>query len=182
MTVDKAGFEAAMARQRAEARASWKGSGELAEERIWFELRETLGATEFLGYDTDQAEAQVRALVVEGRPVERAEPGSEVTVVANQTPFYGEAGGQIGDTGAIRRGPAVVSVTDTRKKAGGDLYVHIGRLEGGALAGRRHRPARDRCRAPRAPAPGALRDPPAARGTPAPPWRARDPEGLAGRP
>ncbi len=133
MTVDKAGFEVAMARQRAEARASWKGSGELAEERIWFELRETLGATEFLGYDTDQAEGQVRALVVGGRPVERAEPGSEVMIVANQTPFYGEAGGQIGDLGTIRRGPAVVSVSDTQKKAGGDLHVHVGRLEGGPL-------------------------------------------------
>ncbi len=133
MTVDKAGFEVAMARQRAEARASWKGSGELAEERIWFELRETLGATEFLGYEADQAEGQVRALVVGGRPVERAEPGSEVMVVANQTPFYGELGGQIGDLGTIRRGPAVVSVSDTQKKAGGDLYVHIGKLEGGPL-------------------------------------------------
>jgi alanyl-tRNA synthetase len=133
MTVDKAGFETAMARQRAEARASWKGSGEIAEGRIWFELRETLGATEFLGYDVDRAEGQVRALVVNGRPVERAEPGSEVMVVANQTPFYGESGGQIGDTGTIRRGPTVVTVSDTQKKAGGDLYVHIGRLDGGAL-------------------------------------------------
>ena len=75
----------------------------------------------------------MRALVVGGRPVERAEPGAEVMVVTNQTPFYGEAGGQIGDLGTIRRGPAVVTVTDTQKKAGGDLYVHIGRLEGGAL-------------------------------------------------
>ncbi len=133
MTVDKAGFEAAMARQRAEARASWKGSGEQAEERIWFELRETLGTTEFLGYEVDQAEGQVRALVVGGRPVDRAEPRSEVMVVVNQTPFYGESGGQIGDLGTIRRGPAVVTVTDTQKKAGGDLHVHIGSLEGGAL-------------------------------------------------
>ncbi|HEX3208396.1 MAG TPA: alanine--tRNA ligase, partial [Geminicoccaceae bacterium] len=133
MTVEKAGFEAAMERQRAEARASWKGSGELAEERIWFELRETLGATEFLGYETDQAEAQIRALVVGGKPVERAEPGVEVMAVTNQTPFYGEAGGQIGDVGTIRRGPAVLTVSDTQKRAGGDLYVHIGRLEGGAL-------------------------------------------------
>ena len=133
MSVDKTGFDVAMARQRAEARASWKGSGELAEERIWFELRETLGATEFLGYDTDQAEGQVRALVVGRRPVERAEPGSEVMVVANQTPFYGELGGQIGDLGTIRRGPAVVTVSDTQKQAGGDLYVHVGLLEGGPL-------------------------------------------------
>ncbi|MGH6905494.1 MAG: alanine--tRNA ligase, partial [Geminicoccaceae bacterium] len=132
MTVDVAGFDAAMARQRAEARASWKGSGEQAEERIWFELREVIGATEFLGYEHERAEAQIRALVVGGAPAQRAEPG-EVMVVTNQTPFYGESGGQIGDTGTIRRGPAVVRVTDTQKKLG-DLHVHIGKLEGGALA------------------------------------------------
>jgi alanyl-tRNA synthetase len=132
MTVDVAGFDAAMERQRAEARASWKGSGEQAEERIWFELRETLGATEFLGYDHETAEAQVRALVVGGEPVQRAEPGTEVMVVTNQTPFYGESGGQIGDTGTIRRGPALLRVSDTQKKLG-DLHVHIGRLEGGPL-------------------------------------------------
>ena len=131
MTVDLAAFDAAMERQRAEARASWKGSGEQAEERIWFELRETLGATEFLGYEHETAEAQVRALVVGGQPVQRAEPG-DVMVVTNQTPFYGEAGGQIGDTGTTRRGPAAVRVTDTQKKLG-DLHVHVGRLEGGAL-------------------------------------------------
>ena len=133
MTVDLAGFDAAMERQRAEARASWKGSGEQAEERIWFELRETLGATEFLGYEHETAEAQVEALVVGGAPAQRAEPGADIMVVTNQTPFYGEAGGQIGDTGTIRRGPAVVRVTDTQKKLG-DLHVHVGRLEGGALA------------------------------------------------
>ena len=133
MTVDLAGFEQAMERQRAEARASWRGSGEQAEERIWFELRELVGATEFLGYEHDTAEAQVRGLIVGGQPVDRAEPGSEVMVVTNQTPFYGESGGQIGDTGVIRRGPALVRVTDTQKKLG-DLTVHIGRLEGGPLA------------------------------------------------
>jgi alanyl-tRNA synthetase len=132
MTVDLAGFNAAMERQRAEARASWQGSGDLAEERIWFELREVLGATEFLGYEHDTAEGQVKALVVGGRPVERAERDADVMVVTNQTPFYGEAGGQIGDTGTIRRGPALVRVRDTQKKVG-DLHVHIGRLEGAAL-------------------------------------------------
>ena len=106
MTVDVAGFDQAMERQRAEARASWKGSEEQAEERIWFELREVIGATEFLGYEHECAEAQVKALVVGGTPAQRAEPGGEVMVVTNQTPFYGESGGQIGDTGTIRRGPA----------------------------------------------------------------------------
>src|SRR5919106_51824 len=83
MTVDLAGFEAAMERQRAEARASWKGSGEQAQERIWFELRDEVGASEFLGYETDRAEGQIRALVTGGRPVQRAEPGSEVMLIAN---------------------------------------------------------------------------------------------------
>ena len=133
MTVELAGFDRAMERQRAEARASWRGSGAQAEERIWFELRELVGATEFLGYEHERAEAQVRALVVGGRSVERAEPGAEVMVITNQTPFYGESGGQIGDTGVIRRGTAVVQVTDTQKKLG-DLHVHIGRLSGGPLA------------------------------------------------
>ena len=132
MTVEVAGFDRAMERQRAEARASWKGSGEQAEERIWFELREVIGATEFLGYEHESAEAQVRALVVRGAPVQRAEPGGEVMVVTNQTPFYGESGGQIGDTGTIRRGPTVVRISDTQKKLG-DLHVNVGRLEGGAL-------------------------------------------------
>jgi alanyl-tRNA synthetase len=133
ITVELAGFDAAMERQRAEARASWRGSGEQAQERIWFELRDLVGATEFLGYEHDTAEAQVRGLIVGGKPVERAEPGAELMVVTNQTPFYGESGGQIGDTGVIRRGPATVQVTDTQKKLG-DLFVHIGRLEGGPLA------------------------------------------------
>jgi alanyl-tRNA synthetase len=132
MTVELAGFEAAMERQRADARASWKGSGEQAQERIWFELREEVGASEFLGYETERAEGQIRALVTGGRPVQRAEPGSEIMLIANQTPFYGEAGGQIGDTGTIRRGDALVRVADTQKKVG-DLHVHIGRLEGAPL-------------------------------------------------
>ena len=99
--VDVVGFDQAMERQRAEARASWRGSGEQAEERIWFELRELVGATEFLGYEHDTAEAQIRALVIGGKPAEQAEPGTDVMVVTNQTPFYGESGGQIGDTGVM---------------------------------------------------------------------------------
>ena len=131
-TVDTSGFDAAMARQREAARAAWKGSGESAVDPIWFDLREALGATEFLGYATTHAEGVVAALVVDGKPVDRAEPGP-VMVVTNQTPFYGESGGQIGDTGAIRAGDALVRVTDTQKRLG-DLWVHIGTLEGGPLA------------------------------------------------
>ena len=180
MTVDVAGFDQAMERQRAEARASWKGSGDQAEERIWFELREVIGATEFLGYDHESAEAQVKALVVGGAPVQRAEPGGEVMVVTNQTPFYGESGGQIGDTGTIRRGPALVRISDTQKKLG-DLHVHIGRLEGGRARGRRCRRDGDRWRASGQAAPGAFGDAPAARGAAPPPRLPRHAEGLAGR-
>ncbi len=133
-TVDRAGFEAAMERQRAEARKAWAGSGETATERVWFEVREEVGATEFLGYAAERAEAQVRALVVDGKRVDRAEPGAEVALVVNQTPFYGESGGQVGDTGVITGpGGARVVVSDTQKKLG-DLHVHVGRLEGGPLA------------------------------------------------
>ncbi|MGI9500183.1 MAG: alanine--tRNA ligase, partial [Geminicoccaceae bacterium] len=133
MTVDTDGFNAAMERQKAEARASWKGSGQQAEERVWFELREAVGATEFLGYEHEEAEGQIVAVVVDGQSAEKAETGADVVVITNQTPFYGESGGQIGDQGTISAGDAVVSVTDTQKKVG-DLWVHIGKLENGAIA------------------------------------------------
>ena len=131
--VEHTGFDAAMERQRAEARAAWAGSGEAATERVWFEIREEAGASEFLGYETGAAEARVVALVVDGARVEEAEDGAEVAVVVNQTPFYGEAGGQVGDTGVITGGEgARVAVTDTQKKLG-DLHVHVGTVAGGTL-------------------------------------------------
>jgi alanyl-tRNA synthetase len=131
--VDAAGFEQAMERQRAEARRKWAGSGEAATERVWFELREKAGATEFLGYDTETAEGKVQAIVVGGKPAESAGQGTQVAVIVNQTPFYGESGGQMGDAGAIQsmKG-ARVAVTDTQKKLG-DLHVHIGTVTGGEL-------------------------------------------------
>jgi alanyl-tRNA synthetase len=133
MTVDEAGFTAAMARQRAEARAAWAGSGEAATEAVWFDLKEKVGATEFLGYDTEEAEGSVTALVVDGRSVEKAEPGA-VAVLLNQTPFYAESGGQSGDAGEIVfAGGARLAVTDTQKRVGG-LFVHVGVLEGGPVA------------------------------------------------
>ena len=100
--VDLDGFNAAMARQRAEARKAWAGSGDKAEDSIWFGLRDRHGATEFLGYETESAEGQVLALVRDGATVERAEAGEAVSVIANQTPFYAEAGGQIGDAEASK--------------------------------------------------------------------------------
>jgi alanyl-tRNA synthetase len=129
--VDLAGFEAAMNEQRARARAAWAGSGEAATERVWFEIKEATGATEFLGYATENAEAEIKALVVAGAPAAKAGPGTDVAVILNQTPFYGESGGQVGDTGRITGADGlVIAVTDTQKKLG-DLFVHLGRVEAG---------------------------------------------------
>ncbi len=119
-----------MAEQRTRARAAWAGSGESATEAVWFELRERVGATEFLGYATEAAEAEIRALVRDGAPVERAAAGEEVAVLLNQTPFYGESGGQVGDAGVIEGEGLRVLVTDTQRRLGG-LVVHLGRVEAG---------------------------------------------------
>ncbi|MSO81062.1 MAG: alanine--tRNA ligase [Alphaproteobacteria bacterium] len=132
--VDTAGFEAAMAEQRAAARRAWAGSGEEATETVWFDLRQEVGATEFLGYDADEAEARIVGLVVGGQLVEKAKAGDEVTMVVNQTPFYGESGGQMGDTGvALTAGGCEISIAEAQKKLG-DLVVHLGKVERGALA------------------------------------------------
>jgi alanyl-tRNA synthetase len=131
--VDLAGFNAAMGEQRARARAAWSGSGEAATEKVWFELKEALGATEFLGYATERAEANVTAVVVDGQPVDEALVGQDVFVVLNQTPFYGESGGQVGDTGHLTGADGLrVRIVDTQKKLG-DLFVHQGKVEAGTL-------------------------------------------------
>jgi alanyl-tRNA synthetase len=134
ISVDTDAFNVAMEKQKAEARAAWKGSGEAATETVWFEIRERTGAIEFLGYDTEKAEGVVAALVKDGKEVKRLKAGDHADIVVNQTPFYGESGGQVGDTGLIRIGEdAVFEVTDTQKKLG-DLFVHSGRLTTGKLA------------------------------------------------
>jgi alanyl-tRNA synthetase len=126
-------FNAAMERQRAEARKSWVGSGEAATEQVWFELREQIGATEFLGYDTHIAEGKIAAIVVAGKPVEAAKAGEEAAIIVNQTPFYAESGGQVGDTGVMFSGAGgEFAVADTQKKAG-ELFVHLGRMSHGTL-------------------------------------------------
>jgi len=133
-SVDTSGFDAAMEEQRAAARRAWAGSGEAATEEVWFDIRDEHGATEFLGYDTEAAEGKVVAIVVGGEPVDSANAGAEVAVVVNQTPFYGESGGQMGDTGAMRvSGGAAVEVSDTEKHLG-DLHVHRGRVTDGTLS------------------------------------------------
>ncbi len=130
-TVDLQGFETAMEQQRARARAAWTGSGEAATETLWFDLRENLGASEFLGYATESAEGEITALVAGGALVQTAAAGTDVAVVLNQTPFYAESGGQVGDAGTITgAGDLVIRVTDTQKKLG-SLFVHLGRVEAG---------------------------------------------------
>ena len=131
LTVDLKGFESAMAEQRTRARAAWAGSGEAATERVWFEIKETVGATEFLGYSTEAAEGEILALVVNGAPTDSATAGTAVAVVLNQTPFYGESGGQVGDIGVITGPDGLrIAISDTQRKLG-DLFVHLGRVEAG---------------------------------------------------
>ena len=129
--VDLDGFQAAMQEQRTRARAAWAGSGDAATEQVWFETKERVGATEFLGYSTESAEGEILALVLNGVGASTATAGTDVAVVLNQTPFYAESGGQVGDTGTIS-GPdgLVITVTDTQKKLG-ELFVHLGRVEAG---------------------------------------------------
>ena len=132
-SVDLGGFNTAMEKQRADARAAWSGSGDAATDQVWFDIREQNGATEFLGYEVESAEGQIAVMVVDGKVVEDAEDGVEVALVLNQTPFYGESGGQEGDTGTItKEGGATVTITETQKKLG-DLHVHLGTLSGGSL-------------------------------------------------
>jgi alanyl-tRNA synthetase len=132
ISVDIASFTDAMERQRAKARASWAGSGEAATETVWFSLREKVGATEFLGYETESAEGVVAALVRDGKEVPELKHGESGAVIMNQTPFYGESGGQVGDSGELRREGVRLAVTDTQKKAG-DLVAHLVKVEQGAV-------------------------------------------------
>ncbi|MEG9883203.1 MAG: alanine--tRNA ligase [Hyphomicrobiales bacterium] len=131
--VDLDGFEAAMQRQRSQARKAWSGSGEVAAESVWFTLAETLGVSEFLGYECETAEGIVTGIVVNAKSVSSLEEGESGAVIANRTPFYARLGGQIGDRGVIRtKNGGLFRVTDTHKRAGG-LIVHSGYMEHGAL-------------------------------------------------
>jgi alanyl-tRNA synthetase len=130
--VDTDGFASAMERQRAEARKAWSGSGEAATETIWFGLKERLGATEFLGYETEAAEGIALAILKDGAEIETLNAGEKGALILNQTPFYGESGGQVGDTGTIVGAGFRAKVVDTRKKLG-DLFVHDIAVEEGAL-------------------------------------------------
>ncbi len=131
--VDVAGFDAAMAEQKKRARAAWAGSGEAATETLWFDVKEKLGATEFLGYSTERAEGTIAAIIADGGSVNSVTQGRDVSIILNQTPFYGESGGQQGDAGVIRVGDAVIRIRDTQRKLG-DLFVHIGKVESGDVS------------------------------------------------
>jgi len=130
-SVDVAGFNAAMAEQKAKARAAWAGSGEAAEETVWFDIADQNEATDFLGYDTETAEGQIIALVQGGKTAHAARKGDKVQIVLNQTPFYAEAGGQVGDSGIITTAGGKARVTDVRKHSG--LFAHVAEVIEGTI-------------------------------------------------
>ena len=133
ISVDRAGFDAAMAQQKAAARAAWKGSGQAADAEVWFDIAERVGATEFTGYTANTGEAQVVALVRDGKEVDSAGAGDSVSVITNQTPFYGESGGQVGDAGTITGASGLVlQVSDTGKPLG-RLHAHNAIVASGSL-------------------------------------------------
>ena len=133
LTVDRAGFDAAMAEQKAAARAAWKGSGEKASDEIWFDIAEKAGNTEFIGYSSTQGEGEVLAIVKDGANFDSATAGETVTIVTNQTPFYGESGGQMGDAGRITtQGGFVALVNDTAKPLG-RVHAHHATVEAGSI-------------------------------------------------
>ena len=132
LAVDVGGFDAAMAEQKAKARAAWSGTGEAADGKIWFEIAQEHGVTEFLGYDTEIAEGVISALVQGGAVSDTAALGDAVQVIVTQTPFYAESGGQVGDTGLIRTTSGLVEITDTKKAAG--VFIHIGTVTEGSVS------------------------------------------------
>lgn len=131
--VDMDGFNTAMERQRAEARKNWSGSGDSGTDKLWFALLDEHGVTEFLGYDKDSAEAQIKDIVKDGAVVEKATKGDEIALILNQSPFYAESGGQVGDKGRFTcDNGAIIEITDTKKIAG-QLWVHIGTVTEGEI-------------------------------------------------
>jgi alanyl-tRNA synthetase len=133
LAVDTAAFDAEMAAQKKKARAAWAGSGDEADAAIWFDIREKTGATDFLGYVHEAAEGVVLALVKDGKRVDAAGAGEEIELIANQTPFYAESGGQVGDAGVITTDSgAKIAISDV-KKQGGALHAHVGRVATGAI-------------------------------------------------
>ena len=135
ISVDTDAFNAAMDKQKADARKAWAGSGDTNTDAVWFDVRDKTGATDFLGYETETAEGVISAIVAgDGKMLDTAKKGDKVSIIVNQTPFYGESGGQTGDQGVMKTaGGARVTVTDTQKRLG-DLFVHIATVADGEIA------------------------------------------------
>ena len=131
LEVDTDGFDAAMAEQKAQARAAWAGSGETADQAVWFDIADENGATDFLGYDTETAEGETVAIVVDGAVTDRISHGASCQIVLNQTPFYAEAGGQVGDTGTLVTDTGRARITDTKKVSG--VFIHFAEIEEGEI-------------------------------------------------
>ncbi len=129
--VDVSGFDAAMAEQKAKARAAWAGSGETANSQVWFEIAEEHGTTEFLGYDSEAAEGQILTVLKDGAVATEAKAGDTVQIVVNQTPFYAESGGQVGDSGTITTDTGSAKITDTKKAAG--VFIHFAEVTEGTV-------------------------------------------------
>ncbi|MCJ8159908.1 alanine--tRNA ligase, partial [Sphingomonas sp. LaA6.9] len=134
LLVDRAGFDSAMAEQKAAARAAWKGSGDKASEEVWFDIAEELGGTEFTGYTANVGEGQVVAIVRDGARVDKAEAGDKVVILTNQTPFYGESGGQMGDAGIISNDKGLKVIVEDTSKPLGRLHAHQSTVESGSIA------------------------------------------------
>ncbi|MFK7745312.1 MAG: alanine--tRNA ligase [Roseobacter sp.] len=131
-TVDTDGFDAAMAEQKAKARAAWSGSGEAADATVWFDVADSHGTTDFLGYDTEVAEGQIVAIIKGSDTVTSAQKGQEVQIALNQTPFYAESGGQVGDTGVLKTASGQADITETRKTAG--VFIHFATVTEGTVS------------------------------------------------
>lgn len=128
--IDEAGFDTAMQKQREMARAAWAGSGEAATETLWFELADELGVTEFVGYDTEEAQGVIKTIIVDGKKCDHAAQGTDAIIITNQTPFYGESGGQVGDAGIITGEGFTIQIVDTQKKLG-KIWAHYGKVTHG---------------------------------------------------
>ncbi len=135
ISVDTDTFNASMEKQKADARKAWAGSGEAQTDAVWFDVREQTGATDFLGYDTETAEGVIKAIVADdGKTLETAKAGDKVSIIVNQTPFYGESGGQTGDCGVMKTADgARLAISDTQKRVG-DLFVHLAEVTEGEIS------------------------------------------------
>ena len=132
MSIETKKFDSLMKESRELAKKNWKGSGDAAIENVWFGIKDKLGATEFLGYETNQAEGVISSLLKDNQEVDQLKENDEGMIIVNQTPFYGESGGQVGDTGEISTNDFKFEVTDVQKKIG-DLFVHYGKVTKGSV-------------------------------------------------